>query len=244
MKHGKPQKQALAIAYSTKRANMSKGGKAGYDKDYANISSDTGGSNPNMGGKLGSRDCPDCMAMGGCCSAHEGYAEGGEVDAMKPLHTKPVESSEDASNEDLHPEHGGGTPMVDPGVSSETYSGMEEDLPKLSEALSLAAEVMKDRSRRKMAKGGSVQSYEGEDTESSQVGDDETPTPSPNGMYETKDQDEMDSPKVSNRMNESRGVETAQPHVMSDNEHDSSNPSEDDLVSQILQDRKKRRKGM
>lgn len=239
MKHGKPQKQALAIAYSTKRANMAKGGKV--------------------------KGCPDCMAMGGKCYAHGGQISKDSQKSNVADSTERTNLAEggEVDNEKLHPEHEAGTPDVDPGISSEEDSDLEKDFPTVSEALSLSAEVMKDRQRRKMAEGGevddmhemvskrpmsknSVESYEGEETESSQVGDDDPSSTidPPTGRYETKDSDEMDSPKESNRMLESRGLNAARPHIMSDEEHDSSNPSEDDLVSQILQDRKKRRRGM
>lgn len=82
--------------------------------------------------------CKDCMAMGGKCMAH-----GGEVsEEMNPGH-------EDAM-----------LPNMDHTESSVEASSMEEDLPKMAESLSLAAEVMKDRKRVHMAKGGMVESDE------------------------------------------------------------------------------------
>jgi hypothetical protein len=92
-----------------------------------------------------------------------------------------------------------------------------------------------------MAKGGSVESYEGEDTESSQVGDDDkgSPIDAPSDSYETKDADEMNAPKEDGR--DSRGLDLEPVHSMEDSEHDTSDAS---LVSEILRDRKKRRMGM
>ena len=63
MKAGKPQKQSLAIAYSTKRQamknKMAKGGR---------VAMQTGDSKKAREGS----DCPDCYASGGMCMAHGG----------------------------------------------------------------------------------------------------------------------------------------------------------------------------
>lgn len=225
MAHGKPQKQALAIAYSAKRRAKAKGGNVAAKAD----------SSPT-----GMEGCPDCMDMGGKCMAHGGqaYAEGGEVDAQAPLHTKPTGSNyeleESTATQSMAPHE-----LVDSDLpSSEDSSDEEEDLPKVSESLSLAAEIMKDRKRQKMAKGGTVKSYE-DSSESSMVGADHGPTDDEMGMNETHDSDELDAPREDGR--DSRGLNAEPVHTMEDDEHDVSDAS---LVSQILMDRKKRRKGM
>jgi len=236
MKHGKPQKQALAIAYSTKRANMAKGGKM-------------------------DRSCPDCMAMGGSCYNHGGMireghegpseekshqnagmpnpshaktrdllAEGGMVNAMRPLHTSPEELDGDKDLEELHPDHDA-APMelVSVGMSSKKASDMERDLPRKSEDLSLASEIMMDRKRKLMAKGGMAHAMD--------VGslDDGIDAPSDSDL--THDEDELDAPKEDGRF--SRGLNLEPVHTMEDDEHDESDAS---LVSQILRDRKNRRR--
>lgn len=136
--------QNLAIAYATKRkaAHMYQGGE--------------------MGGQ--DESCPDCYAIGGTCEYHSGtmqkteggddqssetFAEGGMVNAKRPLQTKPIESTGDSEIEEFHPERDAAPmDMVDYGESQETASDAEKDLPRASKALSLAAEVMKDRARR------------------------------------------------------------------------------------------------
>lgn len=158
------------------------------------------------------KQCPDCSEDIKC------YAHGGEVE-----------------NEKLHPEHEAAPmEMVDEGMDSEKASHMEEDLPKVSEALSLAAEVMKDRRRTRMAMGGSVESYEdGSESEGSKM---EANT-FKHGMDETNDSDELDPPKEDGR--DSRGLNISAVHTMKDESHDQSDAS---LVAQILSDRKKRRR--
>jgi len=122
MKHGKPQKQALAIAYSTKRANMSKGGKmnrvskhgSSGEIDQSHQVLNSGGMAMNdQSHEVYDHSCPKCMAMGGACMSQGGMAqpaggepvshrptkdlyphrkamaEGGEVDALKPLLHEP-----------------------------------------------------------------------------------------------------------------------------------------------------------
>jgi len=56
MKNGKPQKQALAIAYGMKRKNMSKGGK-----------------------------CPDCTDIGGLCAVHDDQGQS-KIDSKKDMY--------------------------------------------------------------------------------------------------------------------------------------------------------------
>lgn len=103
-----------------------------------------------------SKTCPDCMASGGKCMAHgevAKYAEGGEVDAMAPLSKKPAMPG---SSEEEHPDREDHLSMPTESPVQQMDSDLEEDLPKVSESLSLAAEVMKDRKRAKFAKGGLV----------------------------------------------------------------------------------------
>jgi hypothetical protein len=191
-----------------------------------------------------SKTCPDCMASGGKCMAHggkaKGYAEGGEVDAKKPLKSKPqgknFEMEETKASASMAPHE-----LVDQDMrSSEDSSDDQEDLPHIAKSLSLAAEIMMDRKRRMMANGGAVEDYEGEDTESSprHVGDDEGPIDAPDKSYLTEDEDELDAPKEDGR--DSRGLNAEPVHSMEDDEHDSSEAS---LVSEILKDRKSRRRG-
>jgi hypothetical protein len=217
MKNGKPQKQALAIAYGMKRKNMSKGGM-----------------------------CPDCTDIGGKCVAHGGqtqaednsdfamYAEGGMVDDMAPLKQK---SARPGDSEDEYP--GKQDHMYMPqedGNVQEDYSDSEKDLPKVSESLSLAAEIMKDRKLRKFAKGGSVPVKP--DYKSIGVGTLHGPTDETDEMYETNDSDEKPVPMEDGR--DSRGLDLEYAHTMTDDEHDTSDAS---LVAQILKDRKNRRRG-
>lgn len=211
---------------------MAKGG-------YARISSEKGSSeHPSDGGTLGSRMCPDChMAHGGECTY---MAEGGAVDEMAPLAEHGVHSSPD--NEEQHPERGGSLPPLGQKETQEEDSAGEQDLPTLSEALDLHQEVMKDRKRRvHMANGGKVADYEGEDTESSQVGDDDASSSidAPHMADLTNDSDELDAPLDDPR--HERGLNLEPVHTMSDREHDTSDAS---LVNDILEDRRRKKRGM
>lgn len=134
------------------------------------------------------------------------YAEGGEVDAQKPLHSKPEDHNpemEDAHMSAEMAEH----ELVDQDMPGQEDSSMdEEDLPHVAKSMSLAAEIMKDRKRQKMAEGGMVE--------------------------------EMDAPEEDGR--DSRGLNLEPVHTVEDDEHDTSDAS---LVSEILKDRKSRRRG-
>lgn len=255
MKAGKPMKQALAIAYSTKRKNMHSGGDV--PQEAQNIEH----SNPEA--------CPDCYAAGGMCSMHEGgpvtpqvpsdmykhrsademdtekdnkdlpgmereahFAEGGAVDDQRPLHEHSAEDNHelDASMETAQP-------VRDEVESSKMNSDMQRDLPQVNEHLDLVTDILNDRKRRiMMAKGGSVESYE-DDHLSSDIGSEHGPIDSPNGMYESNNADELDAPMEDGR--DSRGLNAEPVHVMKDDEHDQSDAS---LVAQILRDRKSRRR--
>lgn len=180
---GKPMKQSLAIAYSTKRANMKK---------------------------------------------KKSYAEGGAVDAEKPLHSTAPEHNEDLDMV--------GSPASLPSYhteSSEDASDQEEDLPRVSEALSLAAEVMKDRKRVQMMSKGGVAEYQSEP--------DHTTKDTEMGMYMDNDADETGAPDEDTR--DSRGLNISQTHAMEDDEHSKMVDSSDaSLVGQILSERKARRR--
>lgn len=178
-----------------------------------------------MSGK--SPACSACsMADGGKCMAHGGMAkmaEGGMVDAQKPLHTKPSGSNPEMeasmSTTSMAPHE-----MVDEDLPNESDSSMDEqDLPTVAKSMSLAAEIMKDRKRQMMAKGG-------------MVGSDHEPVDAPTMSDMDHDSDEMDAPMEDGR--DSRGLNTEPVHTMEDDEHETSDAS---LVAQILRDRKSRR---
>jgi hypothetical protein len=84
--------------------------------------------------------CPVCRP-GMKCMAH-----GGEVDELREAHAE-VSMAPDE--------------MVDQDVMGQEESSMEErDLPQANESLSLSQQVMRDRKRRMMAKGGMVEADE------------------------------------------------------------------------------------
>lgn len=89
--------------------------------------------------------------------AHGGRAkmtEGGMVDADRPLKSHPSGENPEMEASKRKTSMAPGE-MVDQDVeSSSDASDMEEDLPKVSERLSLSAQIMKDRGRQMMAKGG------------------------------------------------------------------------------------------
>lgn len=242
VKAGHPVKQALAAAYATKRSAMhmkkklAHGGKADMAKE-ADIS------------PTGMEGCEDCYAHGGTCMAHGGYAEsdrdsakaryaeGGEVDAERPLHTSPEGDNPELDEADasvsMAPHE-----LVDQDMSGEEESSMEEqDLPQKNEHISLASQIMRDRSRRMMARGGEVRplihSDEGDD---SLAGNLHQKIDAPNDADMDHDRDELDAPMEDGR--ESRGLNAEPVHIMEDDEHDESDAS---LVAQILRDRRKRR---
>lgn len=131
MSAGKPQKQALAIAYSTKRANSSKKAHGGHVTE-----------------------CEACkLADGGTCAEHM-MAEGGEVDATKPLHTSPDSANPELEETMAMPED----EMATDTESSEADSDSEKDKPTVTMNISLVDDIMKDRMRRNpMAEGGEAE---------------------------------------------------------------------------------------
>ena len=139
MHAGKPQKQALAIAYSTMRANRKKKmAKGGYADD---------GTGTGYGGYAESdKDSRDAR-----------YAEGGEVNDMRSLHASAPEHNEDLEM--------AGSPAELPSYrteSSEEMSDAEKDAPSTNVNISLSDEIMRDRARRRMmAEGGQVGSEHG-----------------------------------------------------------------------------------
>jgi len=262
-------KQSLAIAYSTKRANMKKKKKTINMSDGGRVA---GQSSPDaykpqqpQPSSLYPTEMLDTWSTASQSRRkpeHDQYAEGGEVGQdsaeMQPRAsqtdkqtdgqalTDAVERSDEAlrkakakhpgmdmsldstkvdmyagggevENEDMDPEHTAG--RIDPNAARDEMGSMEDsdlqqDLPTLSESLSLAEEIMKDRKRRYLAKGGAVEARE----------------------------DELDgnTPAYGDRMD----LEPV--HTMEDEEHpDQDSPSRDDdsLVGQILRERKMRRRG-
>lgn len=322
MKHGKPQKQALAIAYSTKRANMANGGMMKKNDQSKEVHPGGKSSGRNAPGSMSrndqspetyyrggmtndsreqhNSDCPDCMAEGGMCMSHGGmaqpaggepsshrptqdlyphrpnhaeggmvdalrpklpslqkamdqyqgaddgpvshrptrdqYAEGGEVDEMRSMHTDPMREGNEA-NEDLHPDREADKmPLVLEGMDSEEASDLERDMPRKSEDLSLAGEIMLDRKRRQLAMGGSVKSYE-DGSDSSKVGSLHGSIDEPTNSNMDNDADEHDAPEQDGRYQ--RGLNLEPVHSMDDERHDVSEAS---LVAEILRDRKRRRR--
>lgn len=274
MQSGKPQKQALAIAYSTKRANKYRGGSTNDSRERHNS------------------DCPDCMAEGGMCMSHGGmaqpaggepaslrptkdlyphrpmaeggavdalkpilgpssrknsyeesemapqsrqarYAEGGKVDAERPLKTNPRND-----NEEEHPDREGSPlDLVSEGMDSEKASDMERDMPRESMDLNLHQEVMMDRRRRQLAMGGSVKSYE-DGSESSKVGLLQEAIDAPDMSDLSNNSDEKSATEQDGRYQ--RGLNLEPVHTMEDDSHDTSEAS---LVAEILRDRKKYKRG-
>jgi len=294
MKAGKPQKQALAIAYSAKRKNMAKGGSVdspegmcpdctaaqacmkhgGPDevtRDLPEYSS--GGVVDNIGvsgqgskeashmpssdtfekrlAKLQSdfeasknKDLPGLER-----EAH--FAEGGAVNAMRPLQQDP-ENDNLEMDEQIPQSKRGPAEDVDEQLQSEQeYSDGELDLPKVSESLSLAAEIMKDRKRRNYAKGGSVSSMSLQtdgDEDAMEIGSLKGSIDKSDMSDLSNNSDELDNEPGSGR-EETRGMNISVPHVMSDDEHEESNSTDDSrdsnddsLIGEILKDRKKRRR--
>lgn len=173
--------------------------------------------------------------------AKQKYAEGGEVDAQRPLKTNPMGSNPEEDELDasvsMAPHE-----MVDADMRGAEDSSRDElDLPQVSENISLASQVMKDRKRRMMASGGKVKAMDGDEMSpmgsSSRAGSlGQTIDPS-DDSYETNDGDEMTAPKEDGR--DERGLNAEPVHTMEDDEHDTSDAS---LVAQILRDRKNRRR--
>jgi hypothetical protein len=126
--------------------------------------------------------------------------------------------------------------VVDEDMPNETDSSMDEaDRPMASEALSLAEEILKDRKRLRMARGGMVDSDSGS---SSKAGALQQTIDAPDEEYLDNVKDELAATMEDGR--DSRGLNAGQVHTMSDDEHDESDAS---LVAEILRDRKMRRRG-
>lgn len=220
--------------------------------------------------------CPDCQSAGGLCASHQAtkdlyphrkaMAEGGAVDALKPLRgspkshnsmpemdeesrramyaeggavneMRPLETHPQDGNEKQHPEQEASPmDMVSRGMDSEDASDMERDMPQESVNISLADEIMKDRKRKLMARGGSVESYESDDPRDT-VGTLHGKIDKSDMSNLSNDSDELDAPKEDGRYQ--RGLNLEPVHTMEDSEHDVSDAS---LVSEILKDRKNRRR--
>ncbi len=237
---GKPMKQALAIAYSTKRKKkdkMAEGGEVGVEfdqtpeeknkfKEVQDSFNSALGTFP--GEDNGMKSHPRKKPM----ETPDSYAEGGAVDAQRPLHSKP-----EGDNYELEESTASQSTPSYQTESSAKNSDDEQDLPRISEHLDLINDIMMDRKRRMMAKGGSVESYEDDSEGSSKVGMDKGPIDEPTGMYESNDSDELDAPKEDGR--DSRGLNLEPVHDMEDDVHDTSDAS---LVGQILRERKMRRR--
>jgi hypothetical protein len=221
-KSGHPKGQALAAAYSVKRKAQHKARGGEMEAPHGSVES--------------YEDCTQCgmpMSKSGkhMCSGGEMYAEGGKVDDQRSLHTSSDSENPELEETTAAPPEAGEGEMVDYDLPSEAGSSMDEmDLPKVSEALSLAAEIMKDRKRRSYAMGGKIDSDSGSLQEALDA---------PNDSYLDKESEEMDAPKEDGRWQ--RGLNAGQVHTMEDEEHDTSDSS---LVAEILRDRKKRRFGM
>jgi hypothetical protein len=163
------------------------------------------------------------------------YAEGGAVDDEAPLKEHSLE--DEPENEDLHPEMSDSVDsrsLIRPGITSESDSDNHEDLPQRNEHISLSEDVMNDRKRRMMSKGGYVSSK----GSSSLAGDLDQKTDLPEMSDLDNDADEMSAPVEDGRM--SRGLNLEPVHDMTDPEHDISEAS---LVNDIIRDRKMRRRG-
>lgn len=230
-------KKNLAIAYATKEKNKG--------KKYAE------------GG-----ECPECAS--GKCAMH--MAEGGEVsnEKMHPEHEASPKmplvdegmDSEEASDLEKDPPQ----LSMDISLSDEIMKdrkrlkGSPDDVLEGNADRDLADvdEYNSDpeRGRQQMAKGGLVANEEVRNNKSpldldndkpedySMVGAVEGPIDSADGSDESNNADELDAPREDGRGE--RGLNLEPVHVMKDDEHDQSDAS---LVSEILRDRKNRRRG-
>src|ERR1700678_2002714 len=273
MKAGKPLKQSLAIAYSAKPKapkKMSKGGslegcvqcEAGQCMEHGGpdeVTRDTfssGGMADNIGvsgqgskeaSKMPSADTQmrrkpksfltdkDNNDLPGLeREAH--FAEGGKVNDMRPLQTNPSNDNLELDEQDP-PERAEAEDIDSRLESSEQYSDDEQDLPTLVKSLSLAADIMQED----MKKSDS-------DEHAMSVGASGGPVDEPDMSDLDNDSDELNASEEDGR--ESRGMNIAVPHVMSDDEHDQDDASkdsdyednDDSLIGQILRDRKNRRR--
>lgn len=251
-----PMKKSLAMSYAQKRSSKKAYGGNVY------------GENMSAEDNQSVKDCEACsMATGGKCMSHGGmaenegakpdhsshdvkpllpaheqiqmkqkYAEGGKVNDMRPLQQDPsndnleLDEQEDVNNRS----------HIDPGISQVEDSSQEQDLPRASHALDLVTDILMDRRRRKMAEGGRVRAnmLDTGDGEAMDVGSLHGSIDHPDMSDLSNDGDELDAPVEDGR--ESRGLNAEPVHTMEDDEHDQSDAS---LVSQILKDRKMRRRG-
>jgi len=236
-------KQSLAIAYSTKRGNRKK--KPQSMCEGGSMMAEGGEVNDMLpldgpAGRKARREAPEDEKgkelrphmredewMDGERPAQ--MAEGGAVDDMRPLHAE----AEEDENEKLHPSmESGRNSNIDPGLSQEEDSDLQEDLPRVAESLSLAAEIMQDRKRLRMSKGGYVSSM----GSSSLVGDLHQGVEEPTMSDLDNDSDELDAPTADGRWQRGRSGSAAP--LMAD-DHNAGDAS---LVEQILRERKLRRK--
>lgn len=254
MNSGKPSKQALAIAYSMKRKGkkMYKGGQVQDGGDQMIM-------HEELPGVRVSEEVLQRQAYKPHNTAVQGYAEGGEVDAMKPLHTKPIADSEGI--EEMHPEQEDHLPMPRMEPVQRMDSDLQRDPPRLSESLSLAQDIMLDRKRRKFAQGGEVSSQGSVSGKAPRRDEELSMRDGSHSLHDVSEdamevgslQDSIDAPDMSDLSNNSdeldapmedgrseRGLDLEPVHIMSDDEHDTSDAS---LVSDILKDRKMRRRG-
>lgn len=244
MKHGKPQKQALAIAYSTKRANKKMADKMAEGGEVQKPSPSPSPSAPPLDPdkvkqfEKGFKQAMNMAEGGEVDDLHDltpyekgqghdleekmrMYAEGGEVDDRRPLKTRP-----DSENPELEmSKHEVHSPRYETETSKQA-SENEKDLPTTNVDISLVESILADRKRRaiKMAHGG-------------QVGEDGGPIDEPDEMYESHDSDELDPPMHDGR--QERDMNISAVHSIEDSEHDA---SESSLVEEILKDRKRRRR--
>jgi hypothetical protein len=181
------------------------------------------------------------------------FAEGGAVDDQRPLKTNPSNDNLELDEQDP-PERAQAEDIDARLQSSEQYSDDEQDLPTIVKSLSLAAEIMKDRKRRKFAEGGKVNMQKemkepDSDEHAMSVGSSGGPIDPPDMSDLSNNDDELDNEPLSGR-EETRGMNISVPHVMTDPEHDESNSTDDSdyadnddsLIGQILRDRKNRRR--
>jgi hypothetical protein len=283
MNAGKPMKQALAIAYAQKRGNkkakggkvtqtcpacMSAGGKCDLHAvehempaDYQetkDVPMSQGGMAQWEGDRPDqmSKDIYQNKAYRNRNKDVQQYADGGAVDALRPLRDdasndhlnrspqkrmskyyaeggavndmRPLQTKERSGNLELDEQIGPESDShIDPGISSREDSDQERDMPKLSKALDLVGDILMDRKRRRMAEGGRVEA-----DELSTGGDQRA-------MKVGSLEDGIDEPTMSDLSNnkdemnadsednrESRGMNISVPHIMSDSEHDTSDASE------------------
>lgn len=163
------------------------------------------------------------------------YSEGGAVKDLLPLKEQ---SADDNHELDVSEESTSVAPheLLSRDVEGAQESSMDEqDLPRMSESLSLADEVMMDRKRRRMAEGGRVEGSSNSGN-SSLAGNLNQKIDAPDMSDLDNDSDEL--PRVLEDGRDSRGLNAESTHSMEDNEHYISDAS---LVAQIMRERRKSR---